>query len=87
MLRGGRIRRDGVTMPWVKIRAPKIRTVVLRLVQLVCGVVGLVLFWWIPATGRGLAIYGILLVVLVAVIVMISPKREGYWPHPPQNSK
>jgi len=71
-------------MPWIKIAPPKLRTVLLRLIELVCGIIGLVLFWWVPATGRGLAMYGVLLVVLVLVIIAISPKHEGYWPDPPE---
>ena len=74
-------------MPWVKIQPPKVRRVLLHLVQVACGVIGLILFRWTPATGRGLTLYGALVVVLVAVIIVISPKHEGYWPDPPGKRK
>lgn len=74
-------------MPWVKFQPPKLRTILLRILQFVCGAIALVLFRWTPATGHGLVIFGILVVVLVALAIMIAPKHEGYWPDPPQDSK
>ena len=72
-------------MPWAKIRPPKIRKVLLYLAQFACGIIALVLFRWTPMTGRGLGIYAILLVVLAAVILIITPRHEGYWPGPPSS--
>ncbi|HET9183107.1 MAG TPA: hypothetical protein VFP59_13305 [Candidatus Angelobacter sp.] len=73
-------------MPWVKVTPPKIRTVLLRVAQVACGIIMLILFRWTPATGRGFVIYGILLVGLVLVMIVLAPKHEGYWPDPPQKS-
>jgi hypothetical protein len=74
-------------MPWVKFQRPKIRTILLRILQFVFGAIAFVLFRWTPATGRGLAIFGVLAVVMVALAIMIAPKHEGYWPDPPENRK
>jgi hypothetical protein len=73
-------------MPWVKIqrRRISIRRVVLYILRFLCGAAGLVLFRWTPDTGRGLAIYGMLFVALVAAMIIVTPKRKGYRPYSPK---
>jgi hypothetical protein len=45
------------------------------------GILGLILFRWTPATGKGILIYVALLAVLIVMAILLSPRsREGYWP-------
>ena len=47
------------------------------------GIIGF-LFRWTPATGKGFAIYWVLLVLLIVAAIILAPKHEGYWPDPPK---
>lgn len=63
----------------------KLKKVLLKVLAIPLGILGLVLFRWTPATGKGLAIYGVLLIVLiVAMLILGSRKHQGYWPDPPK---
>jgi len=42
----------------------------------VCGILGVVLFMWIPKTGRGFLIYGVLLVLFVLGFIFVLPDRH-----------
>ncbi len=44
--------------------------------KFVCGILGLVLFVWIPKTGKGFLIYGVLVVLLVLLFVFVFPDRH-----------
>jgi hypothetical protein len=51
-----------------------------------CGILGFVLFMWTPTTGRGILVYVVLFAVLIAMAVVLSPrKRGGYWPDKPED--
>lgn len=64
--------------------------------KFVCGILGLVLFVWIPKTGKGFLIYGVLVVLLVLLGVsffcnlkrmkgnqaLLSPDFYGPWKNP-----
>lgn len=61
-----------------------IRKLLLRVTTLGCGILVLVLLRWTPTTGRGIFIYAIVLAVLLAIAVFLSPRnRTGYWPKKP----
>ena len=44
--------------------------------KFVCGILGLVLFVWIPKTGKGILIYGVLVVLLILLFVFVFPDRH-----------
>jgi len=52
------------------------------------GVLGFVLFRWIPATGKGLLLFLALFaifIVLIVLLILLMPKRRGYWPTRPDD--
>jgi len=46
--------------------------------KFVCAILGLVLFRWIPQTGKGFLIYGVLVVffVLLCVFIFSRPQED-----------
>ena len=44
--------------------------------KFVCGILGFVLFVWIPKTGKGFLIYGVLVVLLVLLFVFVFSDRH-----------
>jgi hypothetical protein len=61
-----------------------LKKVLRKILVVPLGIIGLVLFRWTPATGKGFAIYGVLLVLLVVVAIILAPEHQGYWPDPPK---
>jgi hypothetical protein len=60
----------------------KSRKLLLRVTTLACGILGLVLFRWIPTTGRGILVYVALFALLIVVAIVLSPRKDaGYWPN------
>lgn len=53
--------------------------------KFVCGILGLVLFTWIPQTNKGFLIYGVLavLLVLLGVFVFLQPEEDERETGPP----
>jgi len=53
--------------------------------KFVCGIVGLVLFRWMPLSGKGLLLYGALLVLLVPLchFAFSEPQEHEREPGPP----
>ena len=71
--------RDSVTV------SPKSRKALLGLTTFACGILGLVLFRWTPTTGRGILVYAVLFAVLIALAVVLFPRKgRGYWPNEPE---
>jgi hypothetical protein len=66
------------------MRKKELKTLLLKLLTVPLGIIGLALLQWTPATGKGLAIYGVLLVVLIIAAIILAPKHQGYWPDPPK---
>jgi hypothetical protein len=64
----------------------KSRKALLGLTTFICGILGLVLFRWTPATGRGILVYAVLFAVLIVLAIVLSPhKGAGYWPNKPED--
>ena len=73
-------------MPCVQIPPAKIRKFLVRVCGFACGLIGLVLLRWTPATWQDGAVYALLVIVLGVAMVIFAPREERYWPDPPENS-
>lgn len=73
-----------VKIPYTLLHKDKLKKVILKTFALSLGILGLALFRWTPVTGKGFAIYGVLLVLLIAAVIVLAPKHERYWPDPPK---
>jgi hypothetical protein len=69
------VRRTPITI------SEKKRKVLLKAAGIAVGILGLILFRWTPTTGRGILVYVVLFAVLIATVLVLSPRRHtGYWP-------
>ena len=57
----------------------------LRVITFVCGILGLILFRWTPATASGLLIYLVLFGLAVVLVFFLPVSRHGYWPGKPEH--
>jgi hypothetical protein len=68
------------------IMREKKRKALLRLVTIAGGILGFVLFRWTPTTGEGILGYSVLLVLLIVLAIVLSPRKgSGYWPDKPED--
>jgi hypothetical protein len=68
------------------IMSEKRRKSLLRLTAIAGGILGLVLFRWTPTTGEGILGYSVLLVLLIVLAIVLSPRKgSGYWPNKPED--
>jgi hypothetical protein len=64
----------------------KSRKTLLRLTTLACGLLALVLFRWTPTTGKGILVYAGLFALLIAMAIVLSPRKgAGHWPNKPED--
>jgi predicted RND superfamily exporter protein len=60
----------------------KSRKALLKATTTACGILALVLFRWTPTTGIGILVYVAMFVVMIAVAIVLSPRKPaGYWPN------
>jgi len=50
-------------------------SVLLNATKIACGVLALILFRWIPTSGKGIAGYAALFAVLIAMAVVLSSRK------------
>ena len=69
--------RDGMTQ--------KILKILVASAKIVCGVIALILFKWIPRTSEGILLYVMLLAVVIGLGIGLSSRDDtGYWPKKPE---
>ncbi len=63
----------------------KILKILIAAAKIVCGVLALILFKWIPRTSEGILLYVVLLAVVIALGIGLSGGEDtGYWPKKPE---
>ena len=64
----------------------EVRTILSSAAKAGCGILALVLFRWTPKTGIGILVYAALFAVLIALAIVLSPRKgAGYWPNKPED--
>jgi hypothetical protein len=54
--------------------------------KIACGILAVVLFMWTPTTGRGILVFVALFALLIAMAIILSPRKDaGYWPNKPED--
>lgn len=78
---GDLLRRIGLRMTMSK----SMRKALLSLTTFACGILALILLRWTPTSGEGILIYAALFAILIALAIVLSPRKgEGYWPQKPE---
>ena len=64
----------------------KAQTGALGIIKFALAIVVLALFVWTPRTGRGILIYAVLIVLLIAAAFGVSQlENRGFWPDKPKD--
>jgi hypothetical protein len=54
----------------------QVRAVALTMTKFSLGILGFVLFRWTPTTGKGILVYGSLLVILIALAIVLAKHKK-----------
>jgi hypothetical protein len=61
------------------------KSALLTAIKIACGILALALFRWTPATGKGIAFFLVLFLVLIGLGIILSGDRsKGFWPKRPE---
>jgi hypothetical protein len=64
-------------MAFVEVNSvTQVRAVALTMTRFSLGVLGFALFMWTPTTGKGILVYGSLLVILITLAIVLAKHKK-----------